>query len=153
MIMFCKNCGKDIGEAKFCQYCGSSNDDNTNITVNLVQKDFIKTVKEKIALIGREKLIKLTAIIAAIINVIIRVANNEIEVVYSLLAQDDYFVVSDTGRKYMLIVIAIQVIVSALLYSNAKKSQIAISKKATILSVVSITVQLFAMLLRLPAPY
>lgn len=151
--MFCKNCGKDIGEAKFCQYCGSSNDVNNNITINLVQNDFIKTIKEKIVQIGQEKLIKLTAIIATIINVIIRVVNNEIEVVYSLLAQDDYFVVSDTGRTYMLIVIAIQVVLSTLLYSNAKKSQILISKKATVLSVILIAVQIFAILLRLPAPY
>lgn len=151
--MFCKNCGKDIGEARFCQFCGTASDGNNNITVNIVQNDFIKTFKDKVMQIGEEKLIKLTAIIATIINVIIRVVNNEIEVVYSLLTQDDYFVISDTGRIYMLMIIAIQIIASVLLYNNARKNQTVVSKKCVILSVTLVAVQIFVMLLRLPAPY
>ena len=40
-------------------------------------------LKDKIKQIGQEKLIKLTSIISTIINIIIRIANNEIEVVYN----------------------------------------------------------------------
>ena len=103
--MFCKNCRKDIGDAKFCQYCGNQNDSNPNATVNLIQNDLFATIKDKIKQIGQVKLIKLTSIISTIINIIIRIVNNEIEVVYNFLAQDDYLVISESGRSYMLIVI------------------------------------------------
>lgn len=149
--MFCKNCGKDIGEARFCQFCGTPSDESNNITVNVVQNDFIKTLGEKIAQIGQEKLITLIAIISTIINIIIRIANNEIVTVYSLLAQDDYFVISNTGRTYMLLVIVIQIITHILLYNNAKKNQSIVSKKSIALAIILIAIQVFAMLLKLPA--
>ncbi len=153
--MFCKNCGKDIGDAKFCQYCGSSNEEKqTNITVNLIQEDFVKKIKEKIFEIGHEKLLKLTSLIATIISIIVRIAKNEIETVYGVvLTQDDYFVISDIGRKYMIVVILIQLAISVLLYNNAKKAQAIVSKKTLLLVAASIIIQIFAMILRLPAPY
>lgn len=152
--MYCKNCGKDIGDAKFCQYCGSQNEGNPNVTVNLIQNDLFTTIKDKIKQIGQEVLIKFIAAIAVVINLIIRIANNEIEVVYSItFAQDDYFVVSQSGRNYMLIVCALQIIVSLFLFQNAKKEQNNISKKAIVLFVISLAVQVLAMTLRIPAPY
>lgn len=151
--MFCKNCGKDIGDAKFCQYCGNQNDSNPNVTVNLIQNDLFATIKDKIKQIGQVKLIKLTSIISTIINIIIRIVNNEIEVVYNFLAQDDYLVISESGRSYMLIVIALQIIISLFLYRNAKKEQTNISMKVIALFVISLVIQVLAMVLRIPAPY
>ena len=151
--MFCKNCGKDIGDANFCQYCGYSNDSNPNITVNLIQKDLLETVKDKIKQIGHSKLIKIVAIISAIISVIIRIVSNEIEVVYYALAQDDYLVVSESGRKYMVILIALQAIITLFLFSNAKKEQIKNSRGTITLFIISLLIQILSMVLRFPAPY
>lgn len=153
-MVFCKNCGKEIGDAKFCQYCGSSNDHNATVTINLVQNDLFTTIKEKIMQIGHEKLIKLIAWISTIINLIIRVVKNEIEVVYSVTyAQDDYYVISESGRNYMLLVIALQIILSVFLYRNAKKKEIAVSKKVIVLSAILLGIQILAMVMRFPAPY
>lgn len=151
--MFCKNCGKDIGDAKFCQYCGSQNEGNPNVTVNLIQNDLFTTIKDKIKQIGQGKLIKLISIISILINIIIRIVNNEIKVVYNFLAQDDYLVISESGRNYMLIVIALQTIISLFLYRNARKEETNISKNVIILFVISLVIQVLAMVLQLPAPY
>lgn len=151
--MYCKNCGKDIEDAKFCQYCGKPNNENLNVTVNVIQKDLLTTVKGKIKQIGQGKLIKLITIIATIINIIIRIVNNEIKVVYSLLSQEDYFVVSEKGRTYMLIIIVLEIITTFCLYKNAKKDKTKISKGTFVLLVFSLIIQILAMLLQLPAPY
>lgn len=151
--MFCKNCGKDIGDAKFCPYCGSQNEGNPNVTVNLSQNYLFTTFKDKIKQIGQGKLIKLISIISIIINIIIRIVNNEIKVVYNFLAQDDYFVISESGRNYMLFVIALQIIISIFLYQNAKKEQTNISKNVIVLFVISLVIQVLTMVLQLPAPY
>lgn len=152
--MFCQNCGKDMGGAKFCQYCGGSNDAPPSVTVNLIQNDVFTTLRDKIKQIGQERLIKFIAVMAAVINVIIRIANNEIEVVYSVtFAQDDYLVLSESGRNYMLIVCALQIVISLFLFRNAKKEQTHISKKAIVLFVISLAIQVLAMVLRVPAPY
>ncbi len=103
--------------------------------------------------IGHEKLIKLIAWISTFINLIIRVVKNEIEVVYNFLAQDDYYVVSESGRNYMLLVFALQIILSAFVYRNAKKKEIVVSKKVIVLSVVLLAIQILAMVMRFPAPY
>ena len=151
--MYCKNCGKDIGDAKFCQYCGNQNDGNANVTVKLIGSDLFTTIEDKIKQIGHEKLIKLTLMLSTVINIILRILNNEIEVVYNFLAQDDYYVLSESGRNYILIVIALQIIISLFLYRNAKKAQTLISKKVIVLFVISLVIQVWVMVLRLPAPY
>ena len=151
--MFCKNCGKDIGDAKFCQHCGNSNESIPKITVEVSQKDFFAVVKDKIKQIGQGKLLKVISIIAAIVNIVIRVVNNEIEVVYYALAQDDFFVLSEEGRKYMIIVIALQSVLALFLHSNARKENVIIPNSSRVIFVVSLIIQVLAMVLRLPAPY
>ena len=151
--MYCKKCGKDIGEAKFCQYCGNSNDCTVGENVNSPNNDFLTTIKNKIKEIGHEKLIKLIAFFSVVISVIIRIIHNEIETVYDILVQEDYFVVSDIGRKYMLFMVVVQCVLSAFLYTNAKKEQTIVSKKTVFLFAVSLAVQILAMVLRFPAPY
>ena len=151
--MFCKNCGKDIGDAKFCQYCGGSNDSTPNVIVNISRNDLFATIKDKIKQIGQEKLIKVISIVAAAVSIIIRIVHNEIEVVYNFLAQDDYYVVSSTGRIYMLIVMALQVVLSLFLYKSAKNEQVKISKKTIIVFTIFLAIQVLAMILRIPAPY
>ena len=151
--MFCKNCGKDIGDAKFCQYCGYSNDINPNTTANPNQNNLFTTIKDGINQIGYNKLIDFLSMISAIISIAIRIINNEIEVIYYFLAQDDYFVISESGRKYIIIVIALQTIITLFYFLCTKKEQIKNPTQTIVLFIVSLVIQILAMMLRIPAPY
>lgn len=147
--MFCKNCGKEIGEAKFCQYCGSQNIDTPNQT----GKDLFADFKNQINKIGYDKLVKSISLILGIISIIIRFLNNETQTVYHFLAQDDYLIINATGRNYILIALAIQIVLSAFLIKSAKQDKTPIAKKSYILPIVSVVVMILAMVIKLPAPY
>ncbi len=154
--MFCRNCGKDIGDAKFCQYCGKPSGEESKNTHWLQNELFIgikNKIKQIIKGIGQEKLLNLIAWISAIMSIVIRIVNNEIKTVYDFLTQEDYFVVSENGRKYMLIIIVFQIVISLLLYGNAKKERINISKTTIVLFFVSLVIQILATVVKLPAPY
>lgn len=147
--MFCKNCGKEIGEAKFCQYCGSSND----IGIKSDKKDFFGSIKQFIEKTGYDRLIKSTSLILGVISVIIRFLNNETQTVYHFLAQDDYLIISTNGRNYILIALAIQIVLSFFFIKCAKQDNVSIAKKTYILPIVSVVVMILAMVIKLPAPY
>lgn len=147
--MFCKNCGKEIGEAKFCQYCGNQNSD----TPTQNDKDLFTRLKVGVNKIGYEKLLKYISLILGIISVIIRFLNNETQTVYNFLAQDDYLVISANGRNYILIALAIQIVLSFFFIKCAKQDNIPIAKKTYILPIVSVVVMILAMVIKLPAPY
>ena len=151
--MFCRNCGKDIGDAKFCQYCGKQKDGDSAITIKLVQSDFIKTAIKRIDAIGTDKLIASLAAVSAIISIIIRFLNTEILTVYHVFAEDDYFTISKRGRTSILVVVIIQTLISFLLYRNAKKAEGSIAKRSIILFIISLLIQIMAMILKFPAPY
>ncbi len=116
-------------------------------------KHLFTTIKDKISQIGQNKLVKIITIIITIINMIVRRVNNEIKVVYSFLAQDDYFVVSEKGRTYMLIIIALHILITFCLCKSAKKEERKVSKGTTVLVIFSLIIQVLAMLLQIPAPY
>lgn len=147
--MFCKNCGKEIGEAKFCQYCGNQNSD----TPTQNDKDLFTRLKVSVNKIGYEKLLKYISLILGIISVIIRFLNNETQTVYNFLAQDDYLVISANGRNYILIALAIQIVLSFFFIKCAKQDNLPIAKKTYILPIVSVVVMILAMVIKLPAPY
>ena len=152
--MFCKYCGTELAEdAKFCQSCGKSADSAPQKTANPAQKVQPAPSQNSTNAKSYGSFINLTALCAAMVNIIIRVFHNDIETVRVALALDDYYVVSETGRNYMITAMVVQCILSALLYTVAKTQQVKVSWRACLLTIVSLAIQVTAMLLRLPAPY
>lgn len=147
--MFCKNCGKEIGDAKFCQYCGGSNSQETLQN----KKDWFADLKNLVAKTGYDKLLKLSSLILGAVSVIIRLLNNEVQTVYHLLAQDDYLIISTNGRNYILIALAIQILLSVFFIECAKKEKAPIAKKTYLLTVASLVIMILAIVLKIPAPY
>lgn len=147
--MFCRNCGKEIGKVNFCQYCGSQNID----TAKQNEKDSFADLKNRIDKIDCDKLLKSISLILTAISVLIRFLNNETQTVYHFLAQDDYLIISETGRNCILIVLAIQIALSVILIKCAKKNETLIAKKSYILPIVSVVVMILAIFIKLPAPY
>ena len=148
--MFCKNCGKDIGDAKFCQYCGFCNDNTPKSSGSV---EFLKAAEEKIIKFGHNKVINIISGLFLIISLIIRIVNNEIDIVYVLFAQDDYYVISEGGRTAVIVLIAIQVISSVLLYIHARYKRISVSIGVVAFFLISVVIQILMISIRLPAPY
>ena len=151
--MFCRNCGKEIGDAKFCPHCGQISGIEAPVAKEEKFSDLLVILKKKIGKIGHERLIRIIACIATVINIIIRITENEIEVVRVALAYDDYYVISEDGKTKMLIVLGIHILAAVLLWYDGKKSSISVSKKTVIISLALLVIQIVAMLLRFPAPY
>lgn len=147
--MFCRKCGKEIGEVKFCPFCGEETEMNHS---NAAYKGTAHEVMQKIRNFGQVKLINIISLFSALIGVIVRIKNNEIEVVYSALASDDYFVLSEQGKVAMLWIMAVQILLCGILYYDAKKTSY-IFKSDMVLAIVMLAVQVLAMVLRMPAPY
>lgn len=149
--MFCKNCGKDIGDAKFCQYCGYCNNGDSN---SMDLGSFFEKVRLKIKKIGHDRLINIVSLAFALLCLVIRIVNNEIVVVYhTLLVQDDYYAISESAIIYALVLMVVQVIISVFLYSDAKRQKVVIPKSIVVLSIISLLAQILMVFIKVPAPY
>lgn len=149
--MYCKNCGKETSDMAFCPHCGTAinTDKETDTLVSDSKSGFMKSIKTY----GHEKLIRIILCCAAVANIIVRFVNNIVIVEYYVFAQDDYYVLSDTGRTWMLILFAVQLLSSAFLWYDAKKNKIVIAKKTFVLAAVLLAVQIIAYFIKIPAPY
>ena len=152
--MFCKKCGKDIGDAKYCQYCGNCNDDTSKSTISTdIFKDIVKFAGENITKFGHDRLINIISWLSMIISLIVRIVCNEIEVVYVLFVSDDYFVISEGGKAFVIVLMVIQALSSVLLYVHARYKSIVIPKRLIVLFIISLVIQILMISIRLPAPY
>lgn len=151
--MFCRKCGKEIGDSKFCSECGEPVISNSvhRQTENL--NEIFSTLTRKVKKIGHEKLLKVVCVLSTVINLIIRITNNSITVVYSALAQDDYYCISEEGKKWTLIVIAIEIALSILFWLDARKNQMPISKIGITFGAIMLLIQLAIAFINVPAPY
>lgn len=147
--MFCSKCGKDIGDAKYCPYCGAK----AGSTIGDVNNQPRSVETSGISQFGHGTLIKLLSVVGTIINLVIRYLNSEIEVVYNLFAQDDYYVLSEDARIWMLLVMAAEILLLFALWHDAKNKKIKISVGSIICFILLLAVQIAVMLLRIPAPY
>ena len=152
--MYCRNCGKDIGDSKFCPECGTSSGDAPVNSQSFQIGPVVESLKQKVKAFGHEKLFRIISGAAAAVNVAIRLFHNEIETEYSVtFAQDDYFVISEQGRTWMLVCFVVQLLLMGLTWYDAKKENIAVSKKTIILAAGLLLVQVVALMLKFPAPY
>lgn len=88
--MFCRKCGKEIGDSNFCSECGEPVNSNSVHTQTVKVNEIFSMLFVKVKEIGHEKLLKLACALSTVINLIVRITNNSITVVYSALAQDDF---------------------------------------------------------------
>lgn len=162
--MFCRFCGKEIKDVKYCPYCGKSVD-KASFDLGTVKKA-VKIIQKYLLAVGYNKLFMLTAIIGTVINFIIRICCNEVTTVHVALAQDDYYRLSGAGRVWSIIFILIQILIcAALVYFTKKKddhlSQLdstgtefeIIEKKTYIVVGILLAIQIVMMLISIPAPY
>lgn len=152
--MFCIKCGKEISEeSNFCPNCGHQR--NHAISSPKMEGEQLGSSNnvdwcKKIDYIG---VFKIFSLICVPIIIWLRICFNEIEVVYSVLAQDDYYVISDEGVIWLSFMSIVYFVGGVILLSCARKY----NQKISALHIVSlITVLLLcvvAAVLRLPAPY
>lgn len=150
--MFCKNCGKEIGNDKFCQYCGYCNSKSSS-SINFDLTALLKKGEETIVKFGHDRLLTISSIFFMVVSVIIRIVCNEIEVVYTLFVSDDYYVMSEGGKIFLIVMMVIQVVFSVLLYIHARYKNIVIPAGLIVLFIVSIAIQLLMLFVKFPAPY
>ena len=151
--MYCRKCGKEIAEDSFCKYCGEPVNASVRTTENNLFPETLTAIREKIRIFGHEKLVNIVSWLAAIAGVVNRIMHNEIEIVYSALVQDDYFVLAEESRSFAITMIGIQLILGGLLIYDARKRDIWVEKGMYISFVITLLIQAAAMCLRIPAPY
>lgn len=154
--MFCRNCGKDIGDSKFCPNCGQSAALETPAAPTGNTPD---SLIKKIRVIGHGRLMTLPSLAATAISIVIRLCNNELETVYSMLSSDDYFVLAESARGWILALMGLQILWDAFLLYDYKREADEFPMAcdfptgSVIGAIFLLAVQAAAMLLRFPAPY
>lgn len=151
--MYCRNCGKELDEGAFCKYCGEPTQAGVTKKENVSFLEILMNIRERIRVFGHDRLINIFSWLAAAVGVINRIIHNEIETVYYFLAQDDYFILAEESRGLATAVIGMQTVLCGLLLADVWTRKIWISKGAYVSVVITLLIQLGAMLLRIPAPY
>lgn len=151
--MYCRKCGKEIEEDSFCKYCGEPAYEGLARDEGISFSEALVKIREKIRGFGHEKMVNMVSWLAAIAGVVNRIMHNEIEIVYSVLAQDDYFVLAEESRKFAIAIIGIQIILCGLLMFDVRKTKIGVGKGVYISVAITLLIQIAAMMLRIPAPY
>lgn len=151
--MYCRKCGKEIEEDSFCKYCGEPALEGMASNEGFSFSGTLMKIREKIRVFGHEKLINIVSWLTAVVGVVNRFMHNEIEVVYSVLAQDDYFVLAEESRKFAITIIGIQIILCGLLMFDVNKRKIWVGKGMYVTFAITLLIQIAAMMLRIPAPY
>lgn len=151
--MYCRKCGKEIEEDSFCKYCGQPTQEGMARNEGLSFSETLMIIREKIRVFGHEKIINIVSWLAAAMGVVNRIMHNEIEVVYSVLAQDDYFVLAEENREFAITLIGIQIILCGLLMFDVNKRKIWVGKGMYVSFVITLLIQIAAIMLRIPAPY
>ena len=173
--MFCRFCGKEIENVKYCPHCGKSVD-KVSLNADTVNKA-VANVKKTALAVGYNRLFMLTSVIGTVVNVIIRICNNEITTVRVALAQDDYYRLSGPGRVWSVVIVLIQLLIYAALWYDTKKrvnrssvseddhlktelngketgsESCEIAKKSYIIAGILLVIQVAVMLISIPAPY
>ena len=151
--MYCRKCGKEIEEDSFCKYCGEPAQGGKTKGEDFSFSEVLTKLREKIRVFGHERLIKAVSWIAAAVGVVNRFMHNEVEVEYSLLAQDDFFVLAEESRGFATTIMVIHIILCGLLIYDVRKKDIWVGKSMYIIFVITLLIQIAAMMLRVPAPY
>ncbi len=153
--MFCKNCGSEIrDDVNFCPHCGYGK--NTQDSAKGFEVDVSKLFQKLQSFLEKldfSKLLKLSAVFVTAINILIRFCSNKIVTEYSLLAQDDYIVVSDSGKVWIWIITVLYALLCAGLVYWRKKKELSVERNAVIAVIAAVAVSVIAVVLRLPAPY
>jgi len=148
--MFCANCGKEIGDAKFCQYCGNPTNSVQQKTENPAQKVQPAPSKNSTNAKSYGSFINLISLCGAMVSILIRIIHNTEEEIWDIFSSEISYIVSETGRNYMITVMVVQGILSALFYTLAKTARVKVPGKVCIWMIVSLIIQVVAMLLRVP---
>ena len=152
--MFCIKCGKEISEeSNFCPNCGHQR----NNTISSPKMEGEQPVGsnnvdwcKKIDYIG---VFKILSLICIPVIIWLRICFNEIEVVYSALAQDDYYVISDEGITWLSFVSIVYFVGGVILLSCARKYNQKISAMHIVSLITVLLLCVVAAVLRFPAPY
>lgn len=151
--MYCRNCGKELSEGSFCKYCGEPTQTGSVKKETISFSETLTKICDWISVFGHDKLVNIFSWLAAAFGIINRVMHNEVEVVYYFLAQDDYFVLAEEARGTAITVICIHIILCGLLFADVWTKKILINKGAYVSFVITLLIQIMAILLRMPALY
>ena len=157
--MFCKKCGKDIGDAKFCPWCGQATDEKEktlSVLADFSFKNGVSVLFKKIEQFGYAKAWNCTTILATIAGLAVRVFSNDIKVKYyegMSWLQDDYFAISENGRNTIICIMVAELLLSLLLRFLDKKGETTIKKCQYILLGISLLLQIGMITIQFPAPW
>ena len=149
--MFCPKCGKELTDsANFCSSCGYKINSNCNYSIYERISILLDALFKKYE---ANWIIKKIAAISTLLSIAIRIVCNEVYTVYSLLAQDDWFVISDSGKRLIIAVNIVTILLYAGIVAYGKTKGFHTEKKSLIAAIVGIAISVLCMLFRIPAPY
>lgn len=154
--MFCKHCGKDIGDAKFCPYCGKTDNEPTT-TPSAVQIN-IPALRWGWKDTNPSKAIGITGFGAMVINIILRLYHSTKVPYYTDIINQYYWhqpdgyknVLSASGKPWMIGVMVLQAVITVFFFYQASIHKKRVSGKAIVGALAFLAVQILAMLIVLP---
>lgn len=153
--MFCRACGKEIrDDAIFCPYCGHKEREKTGkIELNVDFSGIVQKGKQLIDKVGVVKLVNALSVTVGGINLLIRVFSNQVVTEYVALAQDDYYVLTDAGRNWMIVIMVLYAALCGGLLYHENKRGIKINNQSAFTVVGVLVLSIILISLRIPAPY
>lgn len=152
--MYCKFCGKEIDEnVSFCQYCGGNIKGESTRSNGINIEDTVKNFKSLLEKLDFAKFMSVFSVVLFILSIIIRFTSQEVITVQYFLAYDDYYVLSASGKFWILFFVFIQAAVLFACNYFGKKHNKAIKMKYNILPLIAIIIEIILAFLQLPAPY
>lgn len=149
--MFCSKCGRELqDDANFCPNCGN---DRHGMRGRGAVMQFTESLDAFFKKYDAEWMLKKLSIVLTIVSVAFRIIFNEVETEYHLLAQDDYYVIGDTGRFLIIAACVIAVMLSAGIFAYYKTKEMDIKAKPFAAVAIGIAVSILFMLIRIPAFY
>ena len=145
--MFCGHCGRDIKDANYCPSCGTPSKHSTPPPPS----DFANSLVKWIHKIGHESLAKWISVWSTVLAFLIRLLCNETISVNMLTHYAHYDVLSSGGKVIAYLLIALQAVITPLLWRDAQKNKRAFETKDLVIIGILVAVQFLFTLIKLPS--
>ena len=146
--MFCTNCGKEIGEVKFCSYCGAPV--KTAKKSNESAQSRLQEFRENVRIYGHARITNIISVVCAVLAILIRWTNTAEEIGWvTAVGLGTFYVISEQGKTWLTYLIALQVVSSGVVLLDAKKADIGIPKSTWFFAIATLAIEILAIKLRL----